>query len=340
MKIKCIYCLKDKSRSAYRRREHVMPQCYGAFSPNNLILYETVCDECNQYFGENIELYLGRDTIEGVTRYRYGIKPRESPKRHIRLKFKISGGELKGMIVIPKYTGVPGENAMEMVLQVGFFRKDDQEYDYFEPQDIPSGNELREQDYELENEKIRLIAKNAEEMNYLIKMLKEKGMDVRPEEEMKWPEYVKDKNQILAEGIIRIDRIIYRALSKIGFNYLAYVAGKDFTLFEDFHGIRNFIRYNEGNSDHYFFANEPPILYFDRIFRRYNIKETNGHLVVAEWKGMNLIAKVSIFNMTTYSIRLCRNFKGIWRPIKCGHHFDVNSKEVSKLTAIGRELMP
>jgi len=222
---------------------------------NNPILYKTVCDKCNQYFGENIELHLGRDTIEGIMRYRYGIKPRELSKKHARLKFKILKGPLKGMIVMPKYSGVHGESDIEPVLQAGFFKREKQEYVYFEPQDIPTSKELKEQGYELKEKKIPLCAKNDEEMNYLLKVLKEKGMDIRPEEEMPWPECVKEKRQTLVEGTIRIDPIIYRGLSKIAFNYLAYVAGRELTLLEDFNGIRSFIRYGEGNSDSYLGVN-------------------------------------------------------------------------------------
>lgn len=341
MEIKCIYCLKEKPPEKYKKREHVMPQCYGTFSPDNLILYQTVCDECNQYFGEEIELYLGRDTMEGVERYRYGIKPRKLPERHARLKFKISEGELKGMIIMPGYSASLGEKIMVPLMQVGFFEKKKKEYDYFEPQDIPTARELKKQGYDLENKKICLIAKNREDMTCLSRVLKEKGMDIRPLMEIEWPKSVKDKKSLLAVGTINIDRVIFRGLSKIGFNYLAYVLGKEFALLEDFNGIRNFIRYDKGNSDDFFAANAPPILYFDRILKKYNMKVTNGHLIIVEWRGMDLICRASIFNMNTYSIKLCKNFKGIlWRPIRYGHHFDVDSKEISNLIAGNSQLIP
>ena len=341
MKTKCIYCLKDKSSSQYQKREHVMPQCYGKFTPNNLILYKIVCDECNQYFGEKIELYLGRDTIEGVMRYKYGIKPGKLPKRYKRLKFKIyKDGELKGMIVMPKPSGVHGEIDLEPVMQVGFFKKDKQEYDYFELQYMPTAKELKEHGYELEKKIIDLITNNDEDMNYLLKVLKEKGMDIKLGEEIEWPEDIKKRNQTLVKGARKIDRIIYRGLSKIAFNYLAHVVSKDFVLLEDFNGIRNFIRYDEGNNNEYFSVNELPILYEDRILRRYNMKITEGHLIIVKWRGMNLISKISIFNMETYLIRFCRNFSGVWRQINYGHHFDINSKEVSELITASSRLIP
>lgn len=340
MKIKCIYCLKDKSSSQYQKREHVIPQCYGKFTPNNPILYKTVCDECNQYFGEKIELYLGRDTIEGVMRYKYGIKPGKLPKRYTRLKFKIhEEGELKGMIVTPKPSGEHDEIDLETVMQAGFFNKDKQEYDYFEPQDIPTEKELKERGYELEKKIIDLITNNDEDMNYLLKVLKEKGMDIKLGEEIEWPEDKKKRNQTLVKVARKIDRIICRGISKIAFNYLTYVMREDLVLREDFNGIRNFIRYDEGNSNEYFSVNELPILYEDGILRKYNMKVTKGHIIIVKWRGMNLISKIRIFNMETYLIELCRNFSGVWRQINYGHHFDINSKEVSKLIIASSRLM-
>ena len=91
----CIYCLQAKSAAAFRDREHVMPHCFGSFR-QNLILRKVVCDECNHYFGDDIELIMGRDSIEGILRYRYGIKPNKAPKSHERLKFRIEASELKG----------------------------------------------------------------------------------------------------------------------------------------------------------------------------------------------------------------------------------------------------
>jgi hypothetical protein len=135
MVIKCVYCLQEKSVNAYKKREHVIPQCYGVFVPDNLILRKVVCDECNQYFGDNIELYLGRDTIEGIIRYKFGIEPRKQPQKHQRLKTRIQEGELKGMIVTHKPSEILGEIDLEPVIQAGFFNKETERYDYFEAED-------------------------------------------------------------------------------------------------------------------------------------------------------------------------------------------------------------
>jgi hypothetical protein len=117
------------------------------------------------------------------------------------------------------------------------------------------------------------------------------------------------------------------------------MTGKDFALSGDFDGIRRFIRYDEGKSEHYFAVNIRPILHDDQMLEKFGIKITEGHLIIAEWRGNSLVSKVSLFNNNTYLIRLCLNYRGIWRPIKFGHHFDIESKQVKKLFPISKSLL-
>ena len=71
---KCIYCLEKKSHRNFTKREHVIPESFGGFI-NNFTLINIVCDECNLFFGQKLELHLARDTFEGSTlRYQYDIQ--------------------------------------------------------------------------------------------------------------------------------------------------------------------------------------------------------------------------------------------------------------------------
>lgn len=333
----CIYCLEDKSPDSFKRREHVMPQCFGRFNPDNLILYNQVCDQCNDYFGKRLELFLGRDTAEAIERLRHGFKPKEPLKKRKRLKSKIAEGEWKGVIVVEKYSAETGSVGLEKVLQVGFFNKYKQEYDFFEPHDIPTEEKLREAGYETKDSMIWLIAGNEDELDSLIDLLGEKGIKISSKDNLIKQDRIGEK--IVVETEVTIDRVIYRALSKIAFNYIAYVAGKDFILSRDFDGIRRFIRYDDGKSENYFAVNIPPILHDDQILAKFGIKTTEGHLIVAEWRKSNVISKLSLFNTSTYLIRLCDNYSGIWRPIKSGHHFDIESKQVNKLFSLSKRLL-
>ena len=336
----CIYCLQEKSADCFQNRDHIIPQCFGQFATDNLVLRDAVCDECNQYFGNKIELYLGRDTIEGIERYKHGIKPAKQPK-HKRLTFKIAEGDLAGIIVTPRYSDNKEIIDIEPVLQAGIINKTGNKFDYYEPHGIPDAANLEKQGRSLKGLKFDFISKDEDELNSLVKKLSEKGYkDIKLEPSREWPECVRKRNSILVAGEIRIDRVIYRGLSKIAFNYLCYIKGVNFVLLEDFNPIREFIRFDRGNHDRFFFVNQSPILENDRRFFKLGIKETQGHLIVIDWNRLSLQVRLSPFNINTYLVRLCNNFQGVWMPIKNGHHFDVESRTVNQLMSVSRRLLP
>ena len=333
----CIYCLQEKPLSGFKKREHVLPQCFGKFKSGNPILNEIVCDDCNQYFGEKLELPLGRDSIWGVERYRHGIKPKKHPK-HKRLKFRHLDGPFKGMVVTPIYSdGVEGvDNVPD--LQVGIFNSLTNDFDYYEPDEVPRIESLKKEGRETKGLKINLIFKNDEEKQVLLSKLKEQGYKTEDKvTSMEWPEELKQQKQTWVAGQITLDRIVSRGLCKIAFNYLAFVQGRSFVLSSDFDGIRNFIRNDQGNQNKFFFVNQSPILDDDR---RFGIRETKGHLIVLEWNGTTTLqCRLSLFNMWTHLIRFCIHYRGVWLPINSGHHFDIKSRTVNLLVSINKNLL-
>ena len=330
----CIYCLEDKNEM---NREHVVPVCYGTFT-DNLVLIDTVCMECNQYFGNNIDLYLGRDTIEGVERFKHGIKSEGKLKRQ-RVRFKIEQGPLRGMIATAVQSQqVQGEIDIDPVMQVGFFNNITQGYDYFEPKDIPSAQELSRKGYEFKDKEkpIHMVAKDYKGIEYIVNILKQSGMEIAVAGETDWPDEVKTRAKTLVGGEIRVDSIIFRGMAKIAFNYLAYTAGKRFALNESFNEIRAFIRHGTGRSLDYCDVNQTRILYEEK---RYKVRFTQGHLIIVEWQGSQVVSKVSIFNMNTHRIYLCNYYRGIIRDITSGHHFDIASNTVTRLGHISKGLI-
>ena len=71
--IECIYCRENRLTSSYTKADHVLPQSFGKFE-NNLTLKRLICDSCNQFFGDNVELAFARDTLEGQSRVDFGVK--------------------------------------------------------------------------------------------------------------------------------------------------------------------------------------------------------------------------------------------------------------------------
>ena len=70
--MKCIYCLEDKPQLFFSGVEHVIPQSFGVFR-NNFTLVTIVCDACNKYFGDNLDIALARDTYEGGLRFEHNV---------------------------------------------------------------------------------------------------------------------------------------------------------------------------------------------------------------------------------------------------------------------------
>src|SRR5437764_15461655 len=68
--VECVYC---RSTGPPEKREHVMSQALGTFEQNWTL--DCVCDGCNEYFANHLELALGRDSGEALLRLELGLKP-------------------------------------------------------------------------------------------------------------------------------------------------------------------------------------------------------------------------------------------------------------------------
>jgi hypothetical protein len=97
----CIYCKRDNSATTFEGVEHVIPEAFGTFGSETPTL-DCVCDECNRDFGMTIDIYLARETVEGVVRYRKGISSSEvRPQKHLKITLDAGPetGQFAGMRV-------------------------------------------------------------------------------------------------------------------------------------------------------------------------------------------------------------------------------------------------
>jgi hypothetical protein len=321
---KCIYCLLELDRRSYTKTEHVLPQSFGTFE-QNFTLRETVCDDCNQYFGDNLEIFLARDTYEGQLRFTHGMKNASDFKdlaRSSRVAIKYAEGEYAGRYVSRRYSDEKDSIEVTPLPQVGFLLAEDR-YEYFLLDNIPLLAVLKEKGFS--GDRPRSIHGLAVDPQALEQLLADRGIPFRVTDH-DLPTDRPDSILCVFEGTI--DHVIRRAIAKISFNYLAYWQGAGLVHRPEFDMARRYIRYGE--------LPDYPMMSIDEvaILRDEPLEGLRvlGHIITTAWTAIHsALAEVSLFNWMTYRISLTKEFEGPRPEIKRGHIFDVTSRKIHDL---------
>jgi hypothetical protein len=334
----CIYCLNDYQKSFFKSVEHVIPRAFGKFSPNNLVLKNLVCDECNQYFGNTIDFILARDSIEAVDRFRSGIKSTRDvgDLGQGRIQFSLAQkGNWQG-IKLALRADPRGRNGfvIEPISQVGFAKRSEEGF-IFVPEDILKDKDIPLPDgIDLKKEYI-IIANSVQSKSRIIQALKSRNIDFNEKNSTRLP--FKPGEDLPVEVQTLIDQHIRRCIAKIAYNYLAFVQAnkfglelaRNFMIRHEFSTIRAFIRDGRDASYPLVIVDPNPILADDTLTAR----QTNGHIVTVNWTSdnTNIVAQASLFNRLRYRVSLARSFTGIIRPIRSGHLFDIEQLKIKRL---------
>lgn len=240
--------------------------------------------------------------------------------------------ELDGLSL--KYGYEHEELVMQPVPQVGFPRRDGNgrvfvtERDLAEtPKPLPT---------EADTTGPNLLVFNTEPVKErLIQILRARNISGPIGDEGLLPKQYGDEVWVEVKAVI--DGIILRCAAKIAFNYLTKTAGISFVLTRDFDPIRCYIRYGVDPGYHIVRIDQHPILADDTVNRRH----TNGHLITTGWSPdrRHIVGQVSLFNWATYRVSLARGFSGLWRELRSGHHFNIESLDVEPLLGIPRPLL-
>ncbi len=333
---RCIYCLGECPENAFNR-EHVVPRQLGSFK-NNLTLTDTVCIECNRYFGNSIELAFGRDSIEAVYRLRYGQKRPEEFQgfNGQRLAFRIpSNLPAGGVVLIPAADPEGKEVIMLLPPQVGIQLKGDADWHYYTEEDVAS-SVLPPPD---QDAKLRVLASDDAGLRRIRALVLARFPKYREDGQLDLPPPALVDGKALVEIKSKVDRLLARAVAKISFNYMALHAGTHFALNASFDPIRRFIRFDEGPEDWRQFVQflSKPLLAEETD----ELLVTRGHILILGWKDLGtLTVTLSPYNSMAYEVTLARGFKGIWQPLKVGHVFDWEHHEILPLTPNDRIVLP
>ena len=315
----CIYCAS--SEPPRKKREHVIPRLLGAFEQNWTL--DCVCDSCNKYFGEQLEVHFGRDSTEALQRLQHGIKKASESADLLYRRIAVTI-EQDGPFQGARATIGPdaGDGVQPIPLpQVGFRQGDTSRFRWLLESEL---TDERLAPYKNTGWQIRVIGPTHTDHDRLISTIQARGVPFRRGSEQL---HIENKQMtVLTEGTL--DITLQRAIAKIGMNFAAHVVDSEFVRQASFDAARGFIRFQRRPEFQVVAPSDTPILADDRA----NIRQTNGHLIVIRWDGPTLVVRFSPFNLITYRIALCDAFDGLWKPIAAGFLFDHKSHRILPLT--------
>ncbi len=324
MTLPCIYCGSTAARTG---REHVIPQAFGRFK-NNWTL-DCVCDQCNHYFSRELELSFARDGAEGYFRLQTGLKPAEGSRQLLNRRLLATiqePGPYFGAhsIFKPDSEG----KAIEPIPkpQVGFKRETDAEITWVLEEDLSRETVAP---YLGPGVHVRIVASRDEIVERLTERIRALGVNFIKQGTFQEPITNPDKSVWLEIGF-RVDETALRAAAKIAFNYAALTLGPDVVRASDFDTARQFVRLGKSTGKPPVRVTRRPILAGDKATDR----QTQGHLISLEWveDWSAIVCRVSLFNVLTYEVVVCRTLSDRWREIAVGHHLDPANGEITLLS--------
>jgi hypothetical protein len=327
----CIYCLRLLPESEFNR-DHVLPQHLGRFQ-DNLVLHLSVCRECNDLLGKQLETWLGRHSYEALLRFKFGQKSSaeldEFHGKGVAIRIP-PGSEWAGALLRLIADPDTGELKVDLRPQIGIKRPDDVEFRFF------TDKEFREAgDNQIGKERgstFKLVGLGQSGYEEIIELVRARVPGFRIEGSMPSPPIPAD-GEITVAITTTIHGLFARSIAKIAFSYLSYVSGGEFVLDSAFSEVRRFIRYGEGNWRTFVSSRVRPIVVNDHLW----YGSIHAHLITLDWpaRGQTIESSVSIFNETMYDVNLSKRCPELWRPIRSGHAFFWESGEIKKLASSG-----
>jgi hypothetical protein len=327
----CLYC-PNTNDGPFPDAEHVLPTSFGKFDSRegNLTLHN-VCPECNGYFGRKLEQHFGRDTIDAYFRLLSGVKPAKDAAevggRRLTFSVEMPGSEFHGSWMTLAYDP-DCEIVMEAPPQVAFRRRDEAEWRWYLERDL-SEEKLQE----LRTSEFRIYGSEENSARILAKM---RSIGLAPEQGA-WTDISEQTRDPTFETVkIRyvIDEIVMRTVSKIAFNYLAWVTQervRGLVRREEFAPIRAFIRHGTRPTWNVVGVGSATSDLGDTR----KLRITSGHVLAVAWRDPRSIpvGNVSLFSQVTYVVHFTDRAPGVWWDLISGHYFDIQKHEVRKMVA-------
>jgi hypothetical protein len=305
----CIYC-HQTDQDRFRGVEHVIPRGFGRFGSETPTL-DCVCDDCNGYFGRELDQLLTRDTYEGISRYSRGQLSTEArPQRRVSLTLADGGeaGDFVGLRV-----SVDGTTGRLMPPAAQFhvhnFKTGKDEV-YFLPQ--IAALVLPEGDYgkpgakdEKGTWRCKILAPSPEQHNEMVDALQRAGIDFRPGApfQIPWASETGEPPSFLVEITSEIDKPHKRAIAKTLMNFVVFHLGRDEALGPRWNFLRRYVRNGEGeikarlSNRPFWTGQETDQLRFQDDSISIRIENLNG----------NIVGAIQFYNHPIYEMILVEN---------------------------------
>ncbi len=319
----CIYCLNEKPKTEFNR-EHVLPYSFGKFN-NALTLHETVCKECNQYFGDNLDIVLARGSMQGAMRYFQDVRPLTNFDQVIRNRVRVAGRtKYDRDFREVEFVKTPEGEGPAFIPGLIYFSKSENIETFVSLKALESG-ECRDIQ-SLDSEQLMVMSYRDEDTLKRIQQalkLYNKGIEVL--DAIPGPQ--EGEKVLVAVDAIMEDDLMNRAIAKIAFNYLAFTQGKEFVEHSIFNTIRSYIR--NGSSTQKFVKKIQPIALFGDP---QEAKRRKGHVTTVDLSRnkRTVIGRVEFFTTFAYQVTL-GTYGKVAIPLSAGHYYDNISKEVKKM---------
>lgn len=254
---RCIYCLQEKPKSEFNR-EHVIPQMFGTYSGDNLVLHDNVCINCNSFFSRELEDKVSLDSYEAFLRTAKGSKQFKSFKQLGRNNLHFSGsGPVVESMPFEVYAHSDGRSN-ELIYQpksvIGIMRDESNRiYDFYSIEDLPPCSPEEQARLRKLISPYSFCGYEDKDIKRIIEALESKGYDVSNIGfgSMPFSEIIDDSISKI-ELFVKNDIINWRLSAKVMYNFLCKIYGAAFVLEPGLDELREFILYGINND---FFKN-------------------------------------------------------------------------------------
>ncbi len=314
MKI-CIYCKRGFSEKS---QEHVIPRWFGTFWCDTWTL-DSVCKDCNNTFGRTLDIHLLKDSLEGSARYNIG-KKRSSEHFSNKHTFFILPEDFE--IELFRWCKVLLNHKEWLIelpppTQIWFFHNQTKSYKYFFENELEA---LNLQEEWLTSEGIKLIWTDWDDTFEILKAKAIQLFKYKEGESIYLPMHIPEtSNGITVQIEWVITHTHRRAITRIGYNYLAYVFWPEFLLHDEFNNLRRFI-FNESTEGISIIATNQPLLFDESENKR---RMGNYFLITAENITNGILLQIQFYHLFTYEIRIKSHIK---IPKDIGYKFEVDKK--------------